>query len=225
MPATSFSNAIPSDIVINNLTEDLDHIQFIFRDENNDSLFNLNDAIFIVSGDSAGKRATSFRDWRVTWSISLLKDTTIADVDQRGPEVGDVFHISTKKPFRTGEYFEFLTSSPRLDKDKAKTDLDEITVVPNPYVGAASWEPITNDVGRGERRIYFINLPSQCTIRIYTISGHLVQTLEHNTTTANGQEPWNLVSKDGMNVAFGIYIFHVDAPGIGEKIGRFALIK
>jgi len=225
LPATSFSKPIPSDIIIKNLTEDLDNIQFIFRDENNDSLFNLNDAIFIVSGDSAGKRATSFRDWRVTWSVSLLKDTTIADIDQRPPEVGDVFHLYTKKPFRSGEYFEFVTESPRLDKDKAKSDLDEIAVVPNPYVGMASWEPVTNDVGRGERRVYFINLPAQCTIRIYTISGHLVQTLEHNTSAANGQEPWNLISKDGMNVAYGVYIFHVDAPGTGEKIGRFALIK
>jgi hypothetical protein len=225
LPATNFSQPIPSDIIIKNLTEDIDHVQFIFRDENNDSLFNLNDAIFIVSGDSAGKQATSYRDWRVTWSVSLFKDTTIADIDQRPPEVGDVFHLVTKKPFRTGEYFEFITNSPRLNKDKAKTDLDEIAVVPNPYVGAASWEPITNDVGRGERRVFFTNLPAQCTIRIYTISGHLVQIIEHNTSTANGQEPWNLVSKDGMNVAYGIYIFHVDAPGIGEKIGRFALIK
>ena len=135
------------------------------------------------------------------------------------------FSYQYKKTFRTGEYFEYLSTSPELDEDKAKTDLDEIAVVPNPYVGVASWEPVTNDVGRGERRIYFINLPAQCTIRIYTISGHLVKTLEHNTSMANGQEPWDLISKDGMNVAFGVYIFHVDAPGIGEKIGRFALIK
>ncbi len=154
-----------------------------------------------------------------------MKDTTIADIDQRAPEVGDVFYVSTTKPFRTGEYFEFLTASPGLDKNKAKTDLDEIAVVPNPYVGSASWEPVTNDVGRGERRIYFINLPAQCTIRIYTISGHLVKILEHNSGATDGQESWDLISKDGMNVAYGVYIFHVDAPGIGEKIGRFALIK
>ena len=36
---------------------------------------------------------------------------------------------------------------------------------------------------------------------------------------------WDLVSKDGMDIAFGVYIFHVDAPGIGEKIGKFAIIK
>ncbi|MEK7670818.1 MAG: hypothetical protein AAB344_01175, partial [Bacteroidota bacterium] len=79
--------------------------------------------------------------------------------------------------------------------------------------------------GRGERRIYFVNLPAKCMIRIYTIRGALVQTLEHDATVENGQEPWNLVTKDGMDLAYGIYIYHVDAPGIGEKIDKFAIIK
>ena len=97
--------------------------------------------------------------------------------------------------------------------------------MPNPYTGAASWEPISNSVGRGERRIFFIHLPNECTIRIYTLAGKLVDTIEHNSTIADGQEPWNLVSKDGMDISYGIYIYHVDAPGIGETIGRFAIIK
>jgi hypothetical protein len=57
------------------------------------------------------------------------------------------------------------------------------------------------------------------------MSGKLVQTIEHNSTISDGQEAWNLVSKDGMDIAYGIYVYHVDAPGIGEKIGRFAIIK
>jgi hypothetical protein len=28
-----------------------------------------------------------------------------------------------------------------------------------------------------------------------------------------------------MDIAYGIYVYHVEAPGIGEKIGRFAVIK
>ena len=31
--------------------------------------------------------------------------------------------------------------------------------------------------------------------------------------------------RDGMNVAYGVYLFHVDAPGVGEHVGRFAVIK
>jgi hypothetical protein len=57
------------------------------------------------------------------------------------------------------------------------------------------------------------------------MTGELVRVLEHNSTLDNGQEYWDLLTKDNMEVAYGLYIFHVDAPGIGEKIGKFAIIK
>jgi hypothetical protein len=224
-PATSFSQPNASNLVVKNVTESLDHFQFIFRDNNNDSTFNADDAVFFVSGDSAGKPALAFRDARVAWSVSFVKDTTIAESQQRPPQPGDVFKLVTSKPFRNGEFFEFVTHAPALDVQQAQSDLDKVAVVPNPYVGAASWEPFSTNVGRGERRIYFIHLPRQCTIRIYTISGNLVQTLQHDSSKDDGQEAWNLVSRDGMDIAYGVYIFHVDAPGVGTKIGRFAVLK
>ena len=52
---------------------------------------------------------------------------------------------------------------------------------------------------------------------VYTISGKHVKTIEHDSTIDNGQESWNLVSKDGMDIAYGVYVYHVDAPGVGEK--------
>ena len=70
-----------------------------------------------------------------------------------------------------------------------------------------------------------MNLPRECTIRIYTITGQLVQTLHHDSTGDDGQLAWDLVSRDGMNIAYGIYLFHVEAPGVGDHIGRFAVIK
>jgi len=224
-PAGNFSVPIQSNIIVKNTTDDIAHSQFIFRDENNNELFDDGDAIFIVVGDSAGKPAEKWSNTRISWSMTLVKDTTLAEKDQLPPQAGDVYKIATKKPFRTGEYFEFISSGEGFNRVKAKSDMDKIAVVPNPYVGAASWEPLSNTVGRGQRRIYFIHLPNQATIRIYTMSGKLVKTLEHNSTISDGQEPWNLVSKDGMDIAYGIYIYHVEAPGIGEKIGRFAIIK
>jgi hypothetical protein len=224
-PKSNFSSPVQSNVIVTNTTEDIEHFQFIFRDENENKLFDDGDAIFIVFGDSAGKPAETWAEARISWSMTLVKDTTIAEEDQLPPQEGDVYKIITKKPFRTGEYFEFISSGQGFDVAKAQSEMDKIAVVPNPYTGAASWEPLSNSVGRGERRIYFIHLPNQCTIRIYSMSGKLVQTLEHNSTISDGQEAWNLVSKDGMDIAYGIYVYHVDAPGIGEKIGRFAIIK
>ena len=215
----------PSNIIIKNVTENIDHVQFMFRDVNNNQVFDDGDAIFIVCGDSAGKPAIDFPSAKKTWSMTLIMDTTIAPTLQRPPQAGDVYRISTKKPFRTGEYFEFTTTSPVFNSQQAKYDIKKVAVVPNPYVGADSWEPATTSVGRGNRLIYFIHLPSKCTIHIYTMSAQLVQTLYHNSNIDNGQEPWNLVSRDGMNIAYGVYVFHIDAPGIGSFIGKFAIMK
>jgi hypothetical protein len=228
-PQYSSVKPIPTNIRIKNLTENTDHVQFYFQDNNHDSLFNAavkdTDAIFIVYGDSAGKLASTPPKTKVTWSMSMFVDTTIPQAEQRAPQPGDVYRIITKKPFRTGEYVEFTTNKPSVNTDSAKMQLANIAVVPNPYVGAASWEPASTDVGRGPRLIYFIHLPRECTIRVYTISGHLVQEIQHNGTMDNGQEPWNLVSRDGLDIGFGVYVYQVDAPGIGTHIDKFAVIK
>ncbi|HTK80927.1 MAG TPA: hypothetical protein VL633_01410 [Bacteroidota bacterium] len=230
-PSSSFSLPQPSDIVVNNLTEHIDHFQFILQDNNNDSAFNvgssavIGDAIFLVAGDSAGKPATNFAAARKSWSVTFIKDTLIPESQQRPPQPGDVYRIVTKKPFRTGEYVQFTTTSPKVDQAKAALDIRNIAVVPNPYVGAASWEPQSATVGRGDRRIYFIHLPGKCTIRIFTMSGHLVQTLEHDSSIDDGQESWDLVSRDGMNIAFGVYVYQVDAPNMGTFIDKFAVMK
>jgi len=57
------------------------------------------------------------------------------------------------------------------------------------------------------------------------MSGNFVKKIEHTGTISNGSESWDLITEDGLTVSYGIYIFHVKAPGLGEKIGKFALIK
>ncbi len=142
------------------------------------------------------------------------------------PQNGEVAKLIIKTPFASGDIYKFITIAHTVDIAKAKESLDDVAVVPNPYVGAARWEPqrLTTS-GRGERRIYFINLPQRATIRIYTLSGDHVITLEHDSNMLEGKLAWDLITKGGIAVAPGVYIYHLDAPGIGEKIGRFALIK
>lgn len=225
IPSGTFSQPGQSNVVIKNLTENIDHVDFIFRDENRNEVFDDNDAVFIAFGDSLGTPAENYLKSKLGWSITFIRDTTIAESDQLPPQPGDVYRIVTKKPFRKGEYYEFMTSAQSFDKQLANSEMDRISVVPNPYTGGDSWEPDNVEVGRGERIINFIHLPAQCTIRIYTIAGKHVKTIEHNSNIMDGAEAWNLVSRDGMDVAFGIYVFHVDAPGVGQKIGKFAIIK
>lgn len=144
----------------------------------------------------------------------------------RIPAGGDTATIVLRKPFLESDRFEFVAKSATVDKDQAKKDLDKIKVVPNPYVASARWEPKNPFTsGRGPRSIHFIHLPAQCTIRIFTVSGELVKTIEHDEPLNNGTAEWDMLSRDNLTISYGVYVFHVDAPGIGEKIGKFAIIK
>jgi len=212
---------IPTNFKIWNLTEDR-QMDFIFGDKDNDGQFTPSDSVTIVTGEALGQRPQGSR-FKSAWAIFFDAPDGAPPAP---PQPGDIYRIMVSKPFREGESFEFKVRGAGIENQLAKNELADIAVVPNPYVGAASWEPRNAfQFGRGERRIYFTNLPSQCTIRIYTIRGYLVDTLEHNTGGETGAEAWDLISKDGMNIAYGIYVYHVDAPGIGTHIGKFAVIK
>lgn len=161
--------------------------------------------------------------WRKTWTISFVGPE---DANVIQPSAGDTAFIGIDLPFRIGDTFYFKTFAAKEDKQVAKKTLDEVAVVPNPYVAAASWEPprLTSS-GRGERRISFIHLPRQATVRIYSMSGSHVKTLHHNSTIDDGALTWDLRTKDGLDLAPGVYLFHVDAGGVGETTGKFAVIK
>ncbi|MBL51674.1 MAG: hypothetical protein CMG57_06925 [Candidatus Marinimicrobia bacterium] len=159
-----------------------------------------------------------------TWMIKFLQppeDTPIVPTD------GDIYHIATSRPFTTNDLFTFITSASRIDENQFNNDLEKIAVVPNPYVVTNALERLDrqNPRDRGPRRLYFNHLPAKCTIRIYTITGELVKSLVHNSTIDDGKEYWDLTTSDNFPIAYGVYIFHVDAGELGEKIGRFAVIK
>lgn len=208
------SNNIPINFITKNLTRG-DTVQVYVYDTDHDNFLSLGDKI------SISERVDNLP--KFTWLIGYYNSGAPFTLY---PAAGDKFRVITTKPFMGGDYFSYQMIGATLNKEDIKSDLDKIGVVPNPYVAAAEWERKTISVnGRGERRIDFVNLPASCTVRIYTVAGALVKTLHKDSAPDDGSLPWNLVSDDGMDVAYGLYIYHVDAPGVGEKIGKFALIK
>ena len=160
----------------------------------------------------------------LTWGVTFAQFTSS---DSLLPEAGDVYLFYTKRPYTKNDVFTLQTKAGFVNNQTASQQMDNIYVVPNPYVGANEIEPANKLSGqnRGERRIYFENLPMKCTIRIYTLSGELVTSLEHESSVENGREYWNLLNNDGFSVAYGVYLAHIDAPDVGEKLIKFALIK
>ncbi len=164
----------------------------------------------------------------ITYSLlnNDVQDTVFYNANGRIMGTGDSLYLYPDLPFNNSVSYKFSIVGQKINKGIAKESLDKIKVVPNPYVVSAVWEPQNPyTTGRGTREIHFIHLPEKCTIRIYAVDGTLVRTLEHEDHISDGTEPWDLMSKDNMEVAYGIYVYHVDAPGIGEHVGRLLLIK
>src|SRR5262245_12807441 len=193
-------------------------LDFVFRDNNDGTINTATDRIDIlcpIPNATVGAQ--------ITW-IVRYDPTTPAPVVS--PREGDVYNLKLDRPLGEGDVFTFTGHGPHVDGAAAKEGFKATPyVVPNPYIEAASFEPARfNVTGRGERRIEFRGLPSTCTIRIYTVRGDLVQTLYHQGSL-EGFEPWDLRTRDNLEVAPGLYIFHVDAPGIGTHVGKFAIVK
>jgi hypothetical protein len=100
----------------------------------------------------------------------------------------------------------------------ATKQLDKILVVPNPFVARSGLiNPGDIDV------ISFVNIPSPSTIRIYTMRGDLVKTIEHND--GSGIAAWNQVTDYGQFAKSGIYIYRVETPDGNKSIGKFAIVR
>ena len=61
-------------------------------------------------------------------------------------------------------------------------------------------------------------------MQIYNLAGDLIYSVEHNDAD-RGTETWNLLTRDRQSVASGLYLYSVTAPGLGQKIGKFAIIN
>jgi len=133
-----------------------------------------------------------------------------------------------------------------------------VWVVPNPYRGYAriaerpsSWDLTPNASDPTGTHVDFLGLPTgQWTIRIYTVSGDLVEILKstdpvneslrpsstqsdgsvqtsfnrQQDTANDGQARWNLISRNGQDIVSGIYMFTVESSE-GTQRGRFVVIR
>ena len=97
--------------------------------------------------------------------------------------------------------------------------LEEVLVVPNPYIVTAAWEQDIN-----HKSVHFTHLPDECTIKIFTLNAELVYTILHQDIFS-GQAEWNLRSMNRQEIAPGLYVFTVEAPNYETFVGKFAVIR
>jgi len=114
-----------------------------------------------------------------------------------------------------------------VDKSQITYSMANIKVVPNPYVATNAMEPsVSNWQLNQRRRLMFTHLPAQCSIKIFTMSGVLVDEIDVQNDAANGMAQWDLLTSEGLEIAAGVYIFHVKSQLTGDEfMSKFAVIK
>jgi len=110
-------------------------------------------------------------------------------------------------------HYKFNTSdiAPEQNAEVGKDAMELINVVPNPYYAYSAYESSQLD-----NRIKLINLPSKCTINIFTLNGALVKQIKKDDEST--YVDWDLKNHANVPIASGMYIIHVDAGDLGEKV-------
>jgi len=135
------------------------------------------------------------------------------------PLPNDVYFATFYRPFFETDSLTFeVLPSGALDEGRIASSIDLIKVVPNPYVATNSMEPVVGNWYLNQRRkLLFTHLPAQCSIKIFTASGIPVDEIEVDNDEDNGTVHWDLLSDEGLDVAAGIYIYHVKARRAARK--------
>ena len=134
-------------------------------------------------------------------------------------ENGDKLIIGPSKFFENGDSWVSDMSVLGKVSTVVDTTLDTIKVVPNPYIVRSRFNETSIS-----RKLRFTNLPQECRISIFTVTGELVKVLDHNNQF-DGNEWWDLRSANNQEIAPGLYIYHVESNNGKEKIGKFAVIR
>ena len=122
-------------------------------------------------------------------------------------------------PLKSSRYYT-QTYNPATLKRQPGSALEDARIVPNPVNISASKEVRWPE----EDRVAFLEIPGQCTIRIYTERGDLVQTIEH--TDGSGDEFWNLQTLSNQLIVSGLYHAVIEDTETGEQVIRsFAVVR
>ena len=183
---------------------------------NNDSIDIEVDRFFI--GATVGSR------WRAT---AFILDFQL-DSGASYPSSGSSYQVDYNRPYFSTDTIRFTVEQENaLDPSIVQSDLDSIRVVPNPYVMTNMMESaVSNPFLNQRRKIMFTHIPANCVIKIFTVSGVLVDEIVVNNEPNNGIIHWDMLTRENLEVAAGMYFYHIDALDIGEeKLGKFAIIK
>jgi hypothetical protein len=175
------------------------------------------------SGDTIPNYMYLFTNNKPDSSLYYSPETNSNDwlvVDAAQPSQDDVFTIVTFKTFTPGITYSFNTTALQvLSADELDDDpFADLRVVPDPYIVTNAWE--TGEFGK---KLQFNHLPNKCTIKIFTLNGEPIATVNHDSPT--GYEFWDMRTYNDQFIAPGVYLYHAFTTNGDKALGRFLVIK
>ena len=152
------------------------------------------------------------------------------------PISGWVNEVRYVRPFNLNTILRITANPVSLNNTITSDDMARIRVVPNPYVVASTFDRV--DAARqATSRLYFTGVPAEGVLRIYSVSGQLIQQIDWTQQDLtniglgqpNGDLPWNLRSREGLEVGSGLYLYVITAKGSNANgqvaRGKFVIIR
>lgn len=108
------------------------------------------------------------------------------------------------------------------------TALNMINVVPNPYYGFSNYE-----ISETSNSVKITNLPAKCIVTIYSLDGQFIKQYKRNELAFSNSKrtnppisvqqitpalEWDLKNSKGIPISSGVYLIHVNAEGMGERV-------
>ena len=182
--------------------------------------------------DQEGAEVMGRNVWFV-WNLDDVADGTIDafsghDVDgdgvgdNTGMDKGSILRIYTNKTNQLAD--EFTVTAPKQASSDPKEDVKMINVFPNPYMGRHELEG-TDSVLPLPKYVTFNHLPTSQDVyfKVFNVAGTMVANFQKTTTSQ--YQRWNMRNSNDFPLASGVYVIHIDMPGLGtSKVLKFAMV-
>jgi hypothetical protein len=136
--------------------------------------------------------------------------------------IGDNFYYSVLSVDNKGNKSGRTNMTLHAASIGATSTLQQVFVAPNPFIVKSGYPGSTPD-GDINNQLRFYNLPKTCTIRVYSYSGQLIQTIAHDADEI--QHPYFQITRNNQLIASGVYFYVVDAPDGTRVHGKFVIIN
>ena len=140
----------------------------------------------------------------------------------KNSRIGDYFYYSVVSVDNHGNKSGRTNINLHQSSIGAAPSLTNVFVAPNPFIvkSGQSGESVGGDINA---QLRFYNLPRTCTIRIFSYSGQLVETIEHDVDSIN--QPYFQITRNNQLIASGVYFYVVDSPDGSRCHGKFVIIN